>query len=42
MTIQSLDVSRNSPLAKRSIAQLPINLFGSVIGITEYATAPLT
>ncbi|WP_104668156.1 SLAC1 anion channel family protein [Ensifer adhaerens] len=39
MTIQSLDISRSSPLTRRSIAQLPINLFGSVMGITGLSLA---
>ncbi|MBD9650089.1 SLAC1 anion channel family protein [Ensifer sp. ENS09] len=39
MTIQSISISQNSTLTKRSIAQLPINLFGSVTGITGLSLA---
>lgn len=39
MTIQSINISSSSPLARRSISQLPINLFASVMGITGLGLA---
>ncbi|MDK1492825.1 C4-dicarboxylate ABC transporter, partial [Sinorhizobium sp. 7-81] len=39
MTIQSINVSNSKPLTRRSISQLPINLFGSVMGITGLSLA---
>ncbi len=39
MTNQSINVLNSSPLTQRSIAQLPINLFGSVMGITGLSLA---
>ena len=39
MTVQSIDLSNSTPLTKRSISQLPINLFASVMGITGLSLA---
>jgi hypothetical protein len=39
MTIQSISISNSSPLNKRSISQLPINLFASVMGVTGLSLA---
>ena len=39
MTVQSMDLSNSTPLTRRSISQLPINLFASVMGITGLSLA---
>lgn len=39
MTVQSIDLSNSTPLTRRSISQLPINLFASVMGITGLSLA---
>ncbi len=39
MTVQTIDISNCTPSATRSISQLPINLFGSVMGITGLSLA---
>jgi tellurite resistance protein len=39
MTAQCINISNCTPLATRSISQLPINLFGSVMGITGLSLA---
>ncbi|HEV7321221.1 MAG TPA: SLAC1 anion channel family protein [Ensifer sp.] len=39
MTVQSIDLSNSMPLTRRSISQLPINLFASVMGVTGLSLA---